>query len=231
MGSNLDNTVPTARIKFPSFNLSSALEADNNTRMAAEDAGEFLDDGEIEFEDEDEGVNEEVKQEACAESVFAIDPFNNSPSMSRNNKKYAKLTKRSRKKRAAEAVKRIASRGIKPFVVELAKGALPLELEDFDASTLPVSSSGWNANPRKKLSPGLQSFFGWDGQSCVALVDTHDRIIAVLGGVPHGSKGEAWRAVEADATAAAMLCHDSSTFTETQKHGRRGDFASPLTNR
>ncbi|KAJ3846395.1 hypothetical protein EV368DRAFT_52872 [Lentinula lateritia] len=65
-------------------------------------------------------------------------------------------------------------------------------------------------------------------RSCVALVDTHDRIIAVLGGVPHGSKGEAWRAVEADATAAAMLCHDSSTFSETQKHGRRGDFASRM---
>ncbi|KAJ3898134.1 hypothetical protein F5879DRAFT_910160 [Lentinula edodes] len=63
-------------------------------------------------------------------------------------------------------------------------------------------------------------------RSCVVLVDAHDRIIAVLGGVPHGSKGKEWQAVEADATAAAMLCRDLSTFTETQKHGRRGDFAS-----
>ncbi|KAJ3903519.1 hypothetical protein F5879DRAFT_803469, partial [Lentinula edodes] len=58
------------------------------------------------------------------------------------------------------------------------------------------------------------------------LVDVHDRIIAVLGGVPRGSKGKEWQAVEAAATAAATKCRESSTFTEAQKHGRRGDFAS-----
>ncbi|GAW07609.1 hypothetical protein LENED_009614 [Lentinula edodes] len=149
MGSNLGNAVPTACIKFPSFNLSSALEADHKARMAAEDAGEPLDDGEVEFEDE-------VDEEVCMEPVPPADLSSTLPLASRNDKKYAKLTKRSRAKQAAEAVERVVSRGVKPFVVKLAKGALPLELEDFDASALPVFSSGWNANPRKKLFPGLQ---------------------------------------------------------------------------
>ncbi|KAJ4499944.1 hypothetical protein C8R41DRAFT_788018 [Lentinula lateritia] len=203
--------------------------------MTAEDAGEPLDDGEVEFEDE------EVDEEVYAEPAPPTNLSNNPPLTSRRDKKYAKLRKRSRAKRAAEAVERVASRGVKPFVVELAKGALPLELEDFDASTLPVSSSGWNANPRKKLSPGLQrvwknlealstlsglKLLRWDGQACIVLIDAHDRIIAVLGGVPHGSKGKEWQAVEAEATAAAMHCREASTFTEAQKHGRRGDFAS-----
>ncbi|KAJ3859137.1 hypothetical protein EV359DRAFT_86763 [Lentinula novae-zelandiae] len=202
--------------------------------MAAEDAGEPLDDGEVEFEDD-------IDEEVCVEPVPPIDLYNNLPSASRNDRKYAKLTKCSRAKQAAEAVERIMSRGVKPFVVELAKGALPLELEDFDASALPVSSSGWNANSRKKLSPGLQrvwknldtlstlsglKLLRWDGQSCIVLIDAHDRIIAVLGGVPHGSQGKEWQAVEAEATAAVMCCRESSTFTESQKHGRRGDFAS-----
>ncbi|KAJ3914221.1 hypothetical protein F5877DRAFT_83019 [Lentinula edodes] len=147
--------------------------------MAAEDAGEPLDDGEVEFEDE-------VDEEVCMEPVPPADLSSTLPSASRNDKKYAKLTKRSRAKRAAEAVERVVSRGVKPFVVELAKGALPLELEDFDASALPVSSSGWNANPRKKLSPGLQrvwknlealstmsglKLLRWDGQ-CYLLMPT-----------------------------------------------------------
>ncbi|KAJ3870698.1 hypothetical protein F5051DRAFT_447288 [Lentinula edodes] len=161
MGSNPDNAIPTTHIKFPSFDLSSALESDNIARMAAEDAGEVLDDGEIEFEDgeadrEIDFEDEEAGEEVRAEPAPPIDLSNNAPSASRKHKKYAKLTKRSRAKWAAEAVERVVTRGVKPFVVELAQGALPLELEDFDSSTLPVSSSGWNANPRKRLSPGLQ---------------------------------------------------------------------------
>ncbi|KAJ4469018.1 hypothetical protein C8J55DRAFT_564587 [Lentinula edodes] len=178
MSSNSGSAVPTTRIKFPSFDLSTALEADHKARMAAEDAGELLDDGKVEYEDE------EADKEARAEPVPAINSSPNRPSMSRNEKKYAKLTKRSRLKRAAEAVERVASRGVKPFVVELAKGALPIQLEDFNASSLPVSSSGWNANPCKKLSPGLQrvwknlealstlsglKLLRWDGQ-CVFCV-------------------------------------------------------------
>ncbi|KAH7873762.1 uncharacterized protein C8R40DRAFT_1013773, partial [Lentinula edodes] len=58
------------------------------------------------------------------------------------------------------------------------------------------------------------------------LVDAHDRVIAVLGGVPRGSKGAEWQAVEAEAAAAAVRCRESSTFTAAQKHGRRGEFAS-----
>ncbi|GAW08632.1 hypothetical protein LENED_010703 [Lentinula edodes] len=242
MGSSSGNAVPTARLKFPSFDLSSALEADNNRRMAAEDAGESFDDGEVDFEDEEADFEDgEADEDACAEPTTPLEPPSCDPPLSRHEKKYAQLTKRSRAKRAAEAVQRLASEGIKPFVVELAKGALPVELEDFDASTLPISSSGWNANPRKKLSHGLQmvwknlevltsvsglKLLRWDGERCIVLVDAHDRIIAVLGGVPHGSKGKEWQAVEAAAAAAASKCRESSTFTEAQKHGRRGDFAS-----
>ncbi|KAH7875496.1 uncharacterized protein C8R40DRAFT_1012648, partial [Lentinula edodes] len=57
------------------------------------------------------------------------------------------------------------------------------------------------------------------------LVDAHDRVVAVLGGVPFAKDNE-WETVEAEATAAATRCRESSTFTEAQKHGRRGDFAS-----
>ncbi|KAH7872081.1 uncharacterized protein C8R40DRAFT_1053391, partial [Lentinula edodes] len=58
------------------------------------------------------------------------------------------------------------------------------------------------------------------------LVDIQDRIIAVLGGVPSGSVGYEWKSVESDATSAMKQCFEASTFTQAQKHGRRGDFAS-----
>ncbi|KAH7878391.1 uncharacterized protein C8R40DRAFT_1030615, partial [Lentinula edodes] len=58
------------------------------------------------------------------------------------------------------------------------------------------------------------------------LVDVQDRVVAVLGGVPHGSAGEEWKAVESDAAGAMKQCFEASTFTQAQKHGRRGDFAS-----
>lgn len=158
--------------------------------MVAEDAGESLDDGEIEFEDGEDEVGEgEADGEALAEPASRIDLSNNPPS-NWNRKKYAKLTERSRAKRAAEAVGRVASKGVKPFVVGLAKGATPIQLENFDASTLPVSSSGWNANPRKKLSPGLQrvwknlealsslsglKLLRWDGQYA-ACISSHNAL-------------------------------------------------------
>ncbi|KAJ3858371.1 hypothetical protein EV359DRAFT_52281 [Lentinula novae-zelandiae] len=63
-------------------------------------------------------------------------------------------------------------------------------------------------------------------RSCIVLVDAHDRVIAVLGGVPRGSKGAKWQAVEAEAAAAAVHCRESSTFTAAQKQGRHGEFAS-----
>lgn len=148
--------------------------------MAAEDAGESLDDGEMEFED----GGDEAEEEACAKPVSRNDHSPHPPSYSRNRKKYAKLMERSRAKQAAEGAGRVASRGIKPFVVELAKGAMPLELENFNASTLPVSLTGWTANPGKKLSPGLQrvwknletlssvsglQLLQWDGQYAACL--------------------------------------------------------------
>ncbi|KAJ3753400.1 hypothetical protein EV360DRAFT_53524 [Lentinula raphanica] len=107
--------------------------------------------------------------------------------------------------------------------------------------SLPVSSTGWTANSKKKLSPGLQRLWRnlellssvhgfelleWDGETPAALVDAQDRVVAALGGVPGGSAGEDWKSVADDASAALEQCYVASTFTKAQTHGRRGDFAS-----
>ncbi|KAJ3913417.1 hypothetical protein F5877DRAFT_83825 [Lentinula edodes] len=234
----LCDVIPAARIRFPSFDLSATLEADNQARIAAEDAEESLDDGELEFEDEADEKTSKDPEPPCPNG---LNPATPSASLSRKDKKQKALSKRSRAKRAAEAVERTKNHGLKPYVVELAKGAEPLQLKDFNAANLPVSSSGWNANPRKKLSAGLlkvwknldalSSLSGlklldWDGRTCIALVDVQDRIVAVLGGVPHGSTGDEWKTVEADAAGAMKQCFEDSTFTQAQKHGRRGEFSS-----
>ncbi|KAJ3963393.1 hypothetical protein EV361DRAFT_770502, partial [Lentinula raphanica] len=61
------------------------------------------------------------------------------------------------------------------------------------------------------------------------LVDAQGRVVAVLGGVPHGSRGAEWQAVEAEATGAVQQCRAASTFTKAQHQGRRGVFASRTT--
>ncbi|KAJ3712060.1 hypothetical protein C8R42DRAFT_545618, partial [Lentinula raphanica] len=61
------------------------------------------------------------------------------------------------------------------------------------------------------------------------LIDAQERIVSVLGGVPRGSRGAEWQAVEAEATAAVLQCRSASTFTKGQQEGRRGVFASRTT--
>ncbi|KAJ3852687.1 hypothetical protein EV368DRAFT_40532, partial [Lentinula lateritia] len=57
------------------------------------------------------------------------------------------------------------------------------------------------------------------------LVDKGDRIIAVLGGVTPGSEGEDWEDTAGQAQDAVHDFRLQSSFTASQCHGRRGDFA------
>ncbi|KAJ3718779.1 hypothetical protein C8R42DRAFT_643846 [Lentinula raphanica] len=221
--------------------------------MEAEDAGESLDDGENVFESSDEeenaledGAEEENLSVSGAYSegdLASVTPSegNNATGPSRRDKKLQKLTKRSRSKRVADAVKRISEHGLKPHAVELAHGAKPISLKAFDMCSLPVSATGWTANSRKKLSPGLQrvwknlellssingfELLEWDGETPLALVDVQDRIVTALGGIPSGSAGEDWQSVCDDASTAVERCYTTSSFSKAQTHGRRGDFTS-----
>ncbi|KAJ3863632.1 hypothetical protein EV359DRAFT_82182 [Lentinula novae-zelandiae] len=56
-------------------------------------------------------------------------------------------------------------------------------------------------------------------------LDTSDRVIAVLGGVPPGSSGEEWRKAVDEASEAVETFRENSTSTKAQQHGRRGNFA------
>ncbi|KAJ3816698.1 hypothetical protein F5880DRAFT_1464105, partial [Lentinula raphanica] len=58
------------------------------------------------------------------------------------------------------------------------------------------------------------------------LLDSQDRTVSVLGGIPAGSAGEPWQNVTKDASEAIERCYLASSFTKTQLHGRRSDFAS-----
>ncbi|KAJ3746986.1 hypothetical protein EV360DRAFT_76351 [Lentinula raphanica] len=236
-------TAPVAQIWLPSFDLCAALKADNNACMAVEDAEESLDDGELDFEDdgelglEDEALlHEELEDQAGEEALLPVQTPHNSltpaHSLFRKWKRYSILTRRSRASRASAAMERISNQNVKLFVVELAKKAHPLILKDFDSSSLPISKAGWNTNPCKKLSPGLEKLWkdlkvlsslsglkllAWDGQSCVLLVDAQERVVAILGSVPHDSRGAEWQAVEAEATGAVQQCHAASTFMKAQQ--------------
>ncbi|KAJ3718813.1 hypothetical protein C8R42DRAFT_643873 [Lentinula raphanica] len=135
--------------------------------MSVEDAEESLDDGELEFEDdgeieykdeglEDEDLEDPAEEEALPPVQTPHEPYTPAFSRSRKRKQYSILTGRSRAARAIAARERISNLNVKPLVVELATKAQPLVLEDFNSSSLPVSNAGWNANPRKRLSPGLE---------------------------------------------------------------------------
>ncbi|KAJ3871511.1 hypothetical protein F5051DRAFT_340787 [Lentinula edodes] len=62
-------------------------------------------------------------------------------------------------------------------------------------------------------------------RSRIVLLDSSDRVIAVLGGVPPGSEGEEWKENVAQAQDAVDGFREQSSFTRSQQHGRRGDFA------
>ncbi|KAJ3804581.1 hypothetical protein F5876DRAFT_4642, partial [Lentinula aff. lateritia] len=57
------------------------------------------------------------------------------------------------------------------------------------------------------------------------LLDSSDRIIAVLGGIPPGSGGEDWKETATRAQEGVEDFREQSSFTKSQLHGRRGDFA------
>ncbi|KAJ3833104.1 hypothetical protein EV361DRAFT_956292 [Lentinula raphanica] len=62
--------------------------------------------------------------------------------------------------------------------------------------------------------------------ACIVLLDTKDRIVAVLGGVPPASAGLGWDENTAKLTAAMEACYKGSKFSKKQLGGRRGQFAS-----
>ncbi|KAJ3709873.1 hypothetical protein DFJ43DRAFT_1009433 [Lentinula guzmanii] len=61
--------------------------------------------------------------------------------------------------------------------------------------------------------------------SRIVLTDSHERIIAVLGGIPPGSVGEDWSRTSDEAKEAVEEFRGNSTFTQAQQHGRRGNFS------
>ncbi|KAJ3871372.1 hypothetical protein F5051DRAFT_340995 [Lentinula edodes] len=68
------------------------------------------------------------------------------------------------------------------------------------------------------------SFFIY--RTCIVLVDCSDRIVAVLGGVPPGSRGSDWRSSMDNLTAAVKECSMKSTFTAKEMNHPRGDFTA-----
>ncbi|KAF9072842.1 hypothetical protein BDP27DRAFT_1174481, partial [Rhodocollybia butyracea] len=61
------------------------------------------------------------------------------------------------------------------------------------------------------------------------LVDASDRIMAVLGGVPPGSKGPEWQSVLQGLNAALARCSEGSTFTSKETSHPRGGFTARAT--
>ncbi|KAJ3991101.1 hypothetical protein F5050DRAFT_1716362, partial [Lentinula boryana] len=218
-------------IKLDGYNLCAALEKDNAIRVEAEELGEDMEDGENEFEEFDLATLQPSSNDAHPAKV------SNLPSVSSKNLK--KKTSKSRAKRAASAKAREDAGDMKPRAIRVAQHCTRVEIEDFDASSLPVSTSGWGAKPKTKLSSGLQRLWRssnvlsspelrtikWDGISRIVIVDSRERIVAVLGGVPPGSVGEDWDRVSHEAKEAVEKFRLNSTFTQAQKHGRRGNFA------
>ncbi|KAJ3990754.1 hypothetical protein F5050DRAFT_1716643, partial [Lentinula boryana] len=217
-------------IKLDGYNLCAALEKDNAIRVEAEELGEDMEDGENEFDEFDLATLQPSSNGAHPAKV------SNLPSVSSKN---LKKTSKSRAKRAASAKAREDAGDMKPRAIRVAQHCTRVEIEDFDASSLPVSTSAWGAKPKTKLSSGLQRLWRssnvlsspelrtikWDGISRIVIVDSRERIIAVLGGIPPGSVGDDWGRTSHEAKEAVEEFRSNSTFTQAQKHGRRGNFA------
>ncbi|KAJ3968521.1 hypothetical protein EV361DRAFT_829887 [Lentinula raphanica] len=226
-------------IKLSSFDLGSSLEEDGIRRAEAEDAGENFEDNEFEFEEIDEAISLETSLPPVSGSVSL--PSERLPSQNRLQRKKASKQVKARLARQKNALQRKSQHGLKDHAVRVAQNASPVELEGFDATRLPVASSGWAGNHRHKLPPGLQRVWKdlellrsnhglhllpWDGRKCIVLLDARDRIFAVLGGVPPASAQADWDNNTSKLTAAMEACYKGSKFSKQQTGGRRGQFAS-----
>ncbi|KAJ3925988.1 MAG: hypothetical protein NXY57DRAFT_1030433 [Lentinula lateritia] len=248
-------TTTSRCLKFFQFNLREALQVDNNCRIEVEREGWTLEDEDIEFEEVEDSGAEENRGDSSSDPAVAVPsshsvhsqseaptlPRTDSlpPTSERASSKRSRKTAASRRKRATAASARDAAAELKEHAIRVAQDSAPIELKAFDISTLPAGSNGWTASPTSKLSPGLKKIWrnldmlsssslrllDWDGVSRIVLLDSSDRIIAVLGGVPPGSEGEEWKENVAQAQDAVDGFREQSSFTKSQQHGRRGDFA------
>ncbi|KAJ3804826.1 hypothetical protein F5876DRAFT_82570 [Lentinula aff. lateritia] len=248
-------TTTTQYLKFQNFDLGRALEEDNNCRIEVERGGLTLGDEDVEFEEvEDCGADENPGERSGLPNVpYRSSPSHPSnslcpsfpqsdslPSTSpRASSKRSRKTAASRRKRATAAQARDAAADLKAHAVRVAQDSTPIELKAFDISSLSTSSNGWTASPTSKLSPGLKKIWknldllstsnlrllDWDGVSRIVLLDSSERVIAVLGGVPPASEGQEWDETAEQGNVAVEEFRELSTFTKSQQHGRRGDFA------
>ncbi|KAF9065247.1 hypothetical protein BDP27DRAFT_1366503 [Rhodocollybia butyracea] len=225
-----------------------ALQNDNRVWMDAEDREEILDDEDVELEDvflakEDLGTPALPYLLALSRSRL---PLLLSTQALVPNLRKKNLAKRVREcaKRSAAAQARKSTSDLKSCAMKHAQSATPVSLSDFDASSLPVSSTGWTGvRSLSQLSSGLQRIWrnlsvltqtglkllNWDGEACIVLVDASDRIMAVLGGVPPGSKGPEWQSVLQGLNAALARCSEGSTFTSKETSHPRGGFTARAT--
>lgn len=179
-----------------------------------------------------------------ADSNVSPPSADSSVSLTKSQKKNLAKRVRERAKRADAAQHRKATNNLKPRAVQHARGAQP-SLIDFDASSLPVSSTGWTGvRSLGKLPAGLQRVWrnlavltgtkglrllAWDGETCIVLVDKSDRIVGVLGGVPPGSRGADWQSLIQRLNSAIKKCSDQSTFTSKETCHPRGGFTAHAT--
>ncbi|KAJ3805399.1 hypothetical protein F5876DRAFT_81816 [Lentinula aff. lateritia] len=166
--------------------------------------------------------------------------FDPLPSISQHSSaKRSRKTDRGRRKWAATPLARDAAFELKAHAVCIAQDSTPIELKVFDISSLSASSYGWTASPTLRLSPSLKKIWknldllstsnlrllDLDGVSRIVLLDSRDRIIAVLGGVPPASEGQEWNEMTEQGNVAVEDFQEHSTFTKSQQHGRQGNFA------
>ncbi|GAV98674.1 dna partial [Lentinula edodes] len=204
-------TTTTRCLKFVQFDLSEALQEDGKCRIEVERQGLTLEDEEVEFEEVEEGGGEENRGESTGLPNITLrsSPSNSSnsqcPSLpkldsppstkQRASSKRNRKTAASRSKRATAAKLREGAAELKEHAIRVAQDAAPLALKDFDMSSLPAGFNGWTAAPTETLSPGLKKIWRnldllsrsslrlleWDGVSRIVLLDSSERVIAVLG--------------------------------------------------
>ncbi|KAF9067808.1 hypothetical protein BDP27DRAFT_1422541 [Rhodocollybia butyracea] len=222
-----------------------ALQQDHRAHIEAEDAGETVDDEDVELEEEFLGEGDRFSPALppslhvpphTAKSLSPLSkPFassNLSPPLSKTQKENLAKRVQERAKRAQAAQQRKATNNLKPRAVRHAQGAQP-SLVTFDTSSLPISSTGWTGFLWRNLAVltstnGLK-LLAWDGKTCIVLVDRSDCIIAVLGGVPPGSQGAEWQALVRRLNVAIRKCSEQSTFTTKETCHPWGTFTARAT--
>lgn len=252
--------MPTVRIKLNGFDLTAALERDHKARMAAEDAKEsFLVEDEYEFEDEEELTEPSSTTISPQPSPSNPSGLNLTSRKERRKQDKAAKSRRNRVSNATQRKAecglkpRAVSNAQAANYVNLPTfnhAFLPTSSTGWTGNPRVKLSPGLQ-RVWKDLSllvgPKGFKYIAWDGwyefllsiisfleifvSTPTVLLDKHDRIIVVLGGIPPSTAdpdsdaGRKWRSDLNNATEAIKACREKSTFAKKELHGRRGEFA------